>query len=268
MQPMTTVALRAARKAGDIILRSFDKLDSLKVEVKQANDFVTQVDRNAEQIIIHALRKSYPNHGFLGEESGLKPGHGTGAEYLWVIDPLDGTTNFLHGLGHFAVSIACIYRNRAEHAVVYDPVRDEAFCASRGYGARLNGYRLRVSGRPGLNGALLATGIPFREDQKKYTEHYFNMLKALSENTAGIRRFGAAALDIAYVAAGRFDGFWEMGLQWWDMAAGCLLVTESGGLVSDLRGGNKYKETGNLVCGTPKCFKEILTRIRPCVEQI
>ena len=263
MQPMTTIA---ARKAGDSILESFDRLDSLKIEVKQANDFVTQVDKRAEKIIIHALKKAYPDHGFLAEESGLQPGKGAGAEYQWVIDPLDGTTNFIHGVSHFAISIACIYRGRAEHAVVYDPVRDEAFCASRGHGASLNGCRIRVSGRSTLNGALLATGFPFREDQQKYTENYFNMVKAVSRGTAGVRRFGAAALDLAHVAAGRFDGFWELGLQPWDMAAGCLLVKESGGLLSDLQGGNNYYETGFIVCGTPKCFKEILTRIQPWAD--
>ena len=263
MQPMVTIALRAARKAGEIITQSFDQLDALKVETKQANDYVTQVDRTAERAIIYILKKSYPTHSFLGEESGLQEGEGEGADYQWVIDPLDGTTNFIRGIPHFAVSIACLYRGRVEHAVIFDPMRDEEFCASRGRGASVNGRRLRVSGRRGLDGALLGTGLPFRDDQKVYTENYFNMLRILSQGTAGIRRPGAAALDLAYVAAGRFDGFWELGLREWDMAAGCLLVTEAGGLVSDLKGGNKHLETGHLVCGTPKCFKEMLTRIQP-----
>lgn len=263
MQPMVTIALRAARKAGDIITQAFNQLDALKVETKQANDYVTQVDRAAERAIIQVLKKAYPDHSFLGEESGFQEGKAEGADYQWIIDPLDGTTNFIRGIPHFAVSIACMYRGRIEHAVVFDPMRDEEFCASRGRGASVNGRRIRVSGLRGLDGALLGTGLPFREDQQMFAENYYSMLRTLSQGTAGIRRPGAAALDLAYVAAGRFDGFWELGLREWDMAAGCLLVTEAGGLIGDIKGGNKHLETGHLVCGTPKCFKEMLMRIQP-----
>ena len=263
---MVTMALRAARKAGEIITQSFDQLDALKVETKQANDYVTKVDKAAERAIIHILKKAYPDHGFRGEESGIHKGSGEGIDYQWVIDPLDGTTNFIRGIPHFAVSIACLYKGRVEHAVIVDPMRDESFSASRGCGASVNGRRLRVSGRRNLNGALLGTGMPFREDQQSYRENYYNMLNILSQETAGIRRPGAASLDLAYVAAGRFDGFWELGLKQWDIAAGCLLITEAGGLVSDLKGGDKYLEQGHIVCGSPKCFKEILTRIQPFID--
>ncbi len=268
MQPMVTIALRAARKAGDIITGSFDQLDKLKVETKQANDYVTQVDKTAEKAIIYTLKKAYPDHSFLGEEGGLLEGNPNGSDYQWVIDPLDGTTNFIRGIPHFAVSIACFYRGRVEHAVVFDPMRDEAFCASRGYGASVNSRRLRVSDRRSLQGALLGTGLPFREDQQLYADSYYQMLRVLSSGLAGIRRPGAAALDLAYVAAGRFDGFWELGLKRWDMAAGILLITEAGGLVSDPKGGNTHMDTGHLVCGTPKCFKEMLIRIQPIVNCI
>ena len=263
MQPMLNIALRAARSAGELIFRSIERLDALNVSEKDAKDYVSEVDRAAEQVIIAALRKAYPNHGILGEESGLQAGSGEGADYLWIIDPLDGTTNFLRGVPHFAVSIACKYRGRLEHAVVLDPVRQEEFTASRGQGAALNGRRIRVSNRKSLEGALLGTGFPFRDSQLDHLDNYLNMFRALVGDTAGIRRAGAASLDLAYVAAGRFDAFWEFGLSEWDMAAGALLVQEAGGLTSDFIGGHEFLDKGHIVAGNTKCFKAVLTAIAP-----
>lgn len=255
MQPMLNIALRAARQAGEYIVRASDRLDILAVSEKGSNDYVTEVDRAAEEIIIKLLQKTYPDHGFLAEESGSTD---KGGEYCWIIDPLDGTTNFIRGIPHYAVSIACQYQGRLEHAVVYNPVTREEFTASRGRGAQLNGRRIRVSGRTNLDGALLGTGIPFRNHQSDKLPAYLQTLGELAPQVAGIRRAGSAALDLAYVAAGRFDAFWEMGLQPWDMAAGLLLIQEAGGLVSDFEGGNRYLETGNVVTGNPKCFKHVL----------
>ena len=266
MEPMTNIALRAARKAGDIIVRATDQLDRVEVETKSANDFVSEVDRAAEREILFHLSKAYPDHAFLAEEGGA-----TGnpeSEYRWIIDPLDGTTNFLRGIPHFAVSIACEYRGKIEHAVVLDPVRREEFIASRGRGAQLNGRRIRVSNLANLDHALLGTGIPFRARQSEHLPAYTKTLEALAGSCAGIRRAGAAALDLAYVAAGRFDAFWEIGLSPWDVAAGSLLVREAGGLVADFNGGEGFMESGNIVCGNPKCFKAVLQVTRPALGHI
>jgi len=263
MQPMLNIALRAARGAGELILRSIERLDVISVNEKEAKDYVTEIDRAAEQSIVNALRKAYPNHGILGEESGLSEGSGEGTDYLWIIDPLDGTTNFVRGVPHFAVSIACKYRGRLEHAVVLDPIRQEEFTASRGRGAALNGRRLRVSSRKSLEGALLGTGFPFRDGQMDNLDSYLNMFRSLVGQTAGLRRAGAASLDLAYVAAGRYDALWEFGLSEWDMAAGALLIQEAGGLVSDFNGGHDFLEKGQIVAGNTKCFKAVLTAIQP-----
>jgi myo-inositol-1(or 4)-monophosphatase len=260
---MLNIALRAARSAGELIFRSIERLDVISVNEKDAKDYVTEVDRAAELSIVQALRKAYPNHGILGEEGGLLEGKGEGADYLWIIDPLDGTTNFIRGVPHFAISIACKYKGRLEHAVVLDPVRQEEFTASRGRGAALNGRRLRVSPRKSLEGALLGTGFPFRDSQLDNLENYLGMFRSLVGQTAGIRRAGSASLDLAYVAAGRFDAFWEFGLSEWDMAAGALLVQEAGGLVSDFTGGHDFLEKGHVVAGNTKCFKAVLTAIQP-----
>lgn len=259
MNPTTNIAVRAARQAGSVIMRSFGRLDTLSVAEKQANDFVSEVDRNAEQAIIDTLRRAYPNHAILAEESGA---HGTDA-YEWVIDPLDGTTNYLHGFPQFAISIALRHRGRLECAVVYDPLRDEMYTADRGGGALLNDRRLRVSDRKGLKGALIGTGIPFRD--QRYMDAYLGMLKALTRETAGIRRPGSAALDFAYVAAGRLDGFWELGLSVWDFAAGALLIQEAGGTVSDIRGGAHYLDSGNVIAANLKVHREMVETIRPHV---
>ncbi len=257
MHPMLNIAVRAARRAGNHIARAADNLDRLEVTTKAPNDFVSQVDYQAEQIIIEVLHEAFPDHAILAEESG-STGEG---DYQWIIDPLDGTTNFLHGFPQFAVSIALRHRGRLEQAVVYDPMRQELFTASRGGGATLNDRRLRVSKRSGLEGALLGTGFPFKQQQ--YLDAYLDTFRALFPMTAGIRRPGSAALDLAYVAAGRLDGFWEIGLKPWDCAAGALLIQEAGGLVSDFAGGNTFLDTGNLVAGNPKVFKAILQTIRP-----
>jgi myo-inositol-1(or 4)-monophosphatase len=260
MEPMTSIALRAARKAGEMIVRASDDLERVKVRAKNANDFVSEVDELAEQEIVKQLRRAYPDHAILGEESGRQGPEK--ADYLWVIDPLDGTTNFIRGIPHYGISIACIHQGRLEHAVVVDPVRREEFTASRGRGAQLNGHRIRVSRLPGLDGALLGTGIPFKGHQDSHLPEYAKSLSELAGQCAGIRRAGAASLDLAYVAAGRLDGFWELGLSIWDMAAGALLIREAGGLVSDLDGSENFLETGNIVCGNPKCFKAILQATR------
>ncbi|GGJ92529.1 type III secretion system regulator SuhB [Pseudomonas matsuisoli] len=263
MQPMLTIALRAARSAGELIFRSIERLDVISISEKEAKDYVSEVDKAAEQAIVAILRKAYPNHSILGEEGGMIEGSGEGADYQWIIDPLDGTTNFLRGVPHYAVSIACKYKGRLEHAVVLDPIRQEEFTASRGRGAALNGRRLRVSTRKGLEGALLGTGFPFRDGQMDHLDNYLNMFRSLVGQTAGLRRAGAASLDLAYVAAGRYDAFWEFGLSEWDMAAGALLIQEAGGLVSDFSGSHEYLEKGQIVAGNTKCFKAVLTAIQP-----
>lgn len=261
MQPMLTIALKAARKAGELIARATDKLDTLVVEEKNANDFVSEVDRAAEREIIYHLKKAYPDHAFLGEESG-ETGDAN-SEYRWIIDPLDGTTNFVRGIPHFAVSIGCEYRGQIEHAVVLDPIRGEEFTASRGRGAQLNGRRIRVSARKSLDGALIGTGILHKSRCEEYLPAYMQSLHQVAEKTAGIRRAGSAALDLAYVAAGRLDAYWELKLKPWDIAAGSLLVREAGGLVSDFNGGNDYMQNGNVVCGNPKCLKAVLQIVQP-----
>ena len=266
MQPMLTIALRAARKAGEIIARSVDQLDTLRIDEKSANNFVTEIDRASEKEIIYHLKKAYPDHAFLGEESGAS-GADT-AEYRWIIDPLDGTTNFIHGIPHFAVSIACEYRGQLEHAIVLDPIRREEFTASRGRGAQINGRRIRVSERKSLDGALIGTGIPFKSRCEAQIPAYVHSLQAVAEKTAGLRRAGAAALDLAYVAAGRLDAFWEMALAPWDIAAGALLIREAGGLISDFKGGNDYMDNGNVVCGNPKCFKGLLQLVQPHLKDL
>lgn len=258
MHPALNIAIKAARRAGQIINRASNDLDQIKVASKQPNDFVTEVDKAAEAAIIETLREAYPGYGILAEESGLTAGKGD-AEYQWIIDPLDGTTNFIHGLPQYAVSIALARGGVLEQAVVFDPNRNELFTASKGGGAFLNERRIRVSRRTRLGESLIGTGFPYRVFDKM--DLYLSIFKELCEKTAGQRRPGAAALDLAYVACGRYDGFWEFGLSPWDMAAGALLVSEAGGLVSDLRGEANYLETGNLIAGTPKVFAPLLKLI-------
>lgn len=261
MEPMINIALRAARRAGDRIVRASDELERLEVQSKGVNDFVSEVDLEAEREIVYHLHKAWPDHAILGEETGLTGNEN--AEFRWVIDPLDGTTNFLRGIPHYAVSMACMHRGKVEHAVVLDPVRREEFTASRGRGAQLNGRRIRVSKLDRLDNALLGTGIPFRGHCDERLEDYSRCIASLAGRCAGIRRAGAASLDLAYVAAGRLDAFWEIGLQQWDIAAGSLLVREAGGLVSDVDASDHYLDSGNIVCGNPKCFKAVLQTVRP-----
>jgi len=256
---MLTIAVRAARTAGDIIVRSMDRVNLLTITPKGRNDFVSEVDRQAEREIIYTLQKAYPTHAFLGEESGRQGPAKT--DFIWVIDPLDGTTNFLHGFPQFCVSIALLYRGRIEKGVIYDPLRQELFTAGRGAGASLNNRRLRVSKQNGLKGALLGTGFPFKD--QRHVDAYLGMMRDLMKDTAGIRRAGSAALDLAYVAAGRLDGFWEIGLKKWDMAAGLLMIQEAGGIVTDLEGKDKYFESGNVLTANPKLHQVMASVIEP-----
>jgi myo-inositol-1(or 4)-monophosphatase len=258
---MTNIAVRAARAAGKIQMQYFNRLDTLTVAKKGRNDFVSEVDRACEQEIIQILKAAYPGHAILAEETGSQPGNQQGNDYQWVIDPLDGTTNYLHGFPQFAVSIACRHKGDLISAVVYDPFKDEMFTADKGYGAYLNDRRLRVSNRKGLDGALIGTGFPFRD--QTHLDTYTQMFKAMISETAGLRRPGSAALDFAYVAAGRLDGFWEIGLSVWDFAAGALLVREAGGTVTDLSGGDKHMQTGNVIAGTIKVHGEMVRLLRP-----
>ena len=261
MEPMINIALRAARKVGENIVRAGDDLDRLEIKSKGVNNFVTEVDIKAEQDLIYHLQKSYPDHAILAEESGLTGSED--AEYRWIIDPLDGTTNFIRGIPHYAVSIACLHKGRLEHAVIVDPIRREEFTASRGRGAQLNGHRIRVSKLGSLEGALLGTGIPFKDHCDDQLGPYTKTVELLAGECAGIRRAGAASLDLAYVAAGRLDAFWEIGLAPWDIAAGALLVKEAGGLVADIDASDNYLSSGNIVCGNPKCFKAVLQVAKP-----
>lgn len=252
MHPMLNIAVRAARRAGTIISRASNRLHDLRVDRKGHQDYVTQVDRDAEDAIIDTLLGAYPDHAVLAEESGSRGQ----SEYEWVIDPLDGTLNFMHAYPQFAVSIALRVRGRLDQAVIYDPVRDELFTASRGAGAQLNGHRIRVTTCQHLDRALLATGFPVRRAEQ--LADYLPSFAAMLAQCADVRRAGAAALDLAHVACGRLDGFWEFGLKPWDIAAGALIVQESGGLVGDPAGGETHVECGHVVAANPKLFRQVL----------
>lgn len=260
MHPMLTIAVKAARRAGSIINQASQNLDLLTVSKKSHSDYVSEVDGAAEAAIIKVLHAAYPDHAILAEESGRQGDHEK-SEFLWIIDPLDGTTNFLHGFPKYSVSIALKHKGVLTHAVVYDPNMNELFTASRGTGAFLNDRRIRVSKRTKLEDCLIGTGIPFRD--LTHLDAYLAMFKDIVPRTAGIRRPGSAALDLAYVAAGRYDGFWEIGLAPWDMAAGCLLITEAGGLVGDLEGNGTFLESGQIIAGSPKVFSQLLQLITP-----
>jgi myo-inositol-1(or 4)-monophosphatase len=257
MHPMLTIAVKAARRAGGIINRGTRNLDIVSVKEKAANDFVSEIDREAEEAIIRTLREAYPDHSILAEESGASGK----SEYKWIVDPLDGTTNFLHGFPQYAVSIALMHREVVTQAVIYDPGRNDLFTASRGRGAFVNDQRMRVGKRP-LKGGLIGTGLPFKE-QPAHLEPYLAMLRDVMKGSAGVRRAGSATLDLAYVAAGRLDGFWEIGLSPWDIAAGSLMIIEAGGLVGDLEGESHYLTSGNIVAGNPRAFADLLRTIAP-----
>ena len=256
MQPSLNIAIRAARSAGDFIVRKMNKLPDLQIEIKSKNDFVTEVDRQAEARAIETLLKAYPNHSILAEESGEITGT---EDYRWIIDPLDGTTNFLHGFPHFAVSIACQMNGRLEHGVIYDPLKQELFTASRGDGATLNNRRIRVTNIKTTQGALLGTGFPFKNHNE--LEAFLKLFNEFFTSASDIRRAGSAALDLAYVAAGRLDGYWESGLKSWDIAAGALIVREAGGIVGDYVGGEKHLENGQVIAGNPKIYGDMLRKI-------
>ena len=258
MHPQMNIAIRAARAAGNAIIRQIDHVQDLPVNTKGRNDFVTEVDQQAENIIIETIHKAYPGHAILAEESGAQGSD----DYQWIIDPLDGTTNYLHGFPQYAVSIALKHKDKLEQAVVYDPLRQELFTTSRGQGAYLNDRRIRVSNQKHLEGALLGTGFPFKDQER--LEEYLKTFRAFFPMTAGIRRAGAASLDLAYVACGRLDGFWEFGLEPWDMAAGTLLIEESGGMVGDPDGNSSFLESGDIVAANPKIYTELLNKLGRC----
>jgi myo-inositol-1(or 4)-monophosphatase len=260
MHPMLSTAIKAARRAGSIINRGARDLDRLTITTKGPKDFVSEVDRAAETAIVETLLATYPDHAILAEEGTAKDAN-AGAEYLWIIDPLDGTTNFLHGFPQYCVSIAVRHKGQVTQGVVYDPVRNDLFTATRGRGAFLNDHRMRVSRRQHLKDCLIGTGFPYRDGAD--LEAYVAMMRAMMSATTGIRRPGAAALDLAYVAAGYYDGFWEIGLNPWDVAAGSLLITEAGGLVGDLEGENQYLFGGEVIAANPRIFAQIVNLLAP-----
>lgn len=254
--PLIHTAIKAARKAGDIMLQSLDRLDTINPTNKGYRDFVTDVDKRAEKEIIYLIKKAYPDHGIIAEESG---NYQSDSESVWIIDPLDGTRNYMHGIPHFSVSIGFKFKGRLEQGVVYDPIRQEMFSASRGQGARLNDRRIRVSETMHLDKALIGTGFPVHQPKDLLT--YLDQVKALFPQVANMRCSGSAALDLCYVAAARLDGFLEMNLHAWDLAAGAIIVKEAGGLVGDWQGAEDYLEKGAIVAATPKIFSALLKNI-------
>jgi myo-inositol-1(or 4)-monophosphatase len=261
MHALLNVAVMAAHSGGDTLIRNLNKIDKIKVEQKGRNDFVSEVDRMAEQAVISVIHKHYPDHAIMAEESGAQGD----SEYLWVIDPLDGTTNYLHRFPVFCVSVGLMHKGRLEHGAVYDPMRQELFTASRGQGAHLDGRRIRVSNNTLLERALIGTGFPFRESNKSLPP-YMKMLENAIMHTAGIRRAGAAALDLCYVAAGRLDAFWETGLSIWDMAAGALIIREAGGIVSGLDGSENFLQSGHVLTGSPKIYSSLARLFGPDIK--
>ncbi len=263
MEPLLNIAVNAARLAGDLIMRYLDQASHLKINAKNSHDFFTEIDVKAEQLIISAIHKAYPAHGILAEESGFQAGDG---ESLWIIDPLDGTSNYLHGFPFFSVSIALQVKGRIEHGLVYDPLRHECFAASRGRGARLNDKKIRVSKQTQLNGSLLATGVPIRD--LDLAQKYWPVIQSLYGLCSGVRRTGSTALDLAYVASGRLDGLLKFGLSSWDVAAGSLLIKEAGGLVSNAFGEDDFLNSASIAAGNPKIFKAILQTISPTMKAL
>jgi myo-inositol-1(or 4)-monophosphatase len=260
LHPMLNIAIKAARSAGNIISRASMGLDLIKVNTKAPNDFVTEVDHHAEAAVIETLLEAYPGHAILAEESGRSHG-AKDSEYLWIIDPLDGTTNFIHGLPMFSVSIALAFRGQLQQAVVYDPARNDLFFASKGRGAFLNDRRLRVSKRNRMADALIGTGFPFRRGD--HFKRYMQMLEMVMLACAGVRRPGSAALDLCHVAAGHYDGFFEPGLSPWDMAAGALMVTEAGGLVGNFTGESDFLYQREVIAGNPKIYGQLVQMLAP-----
>ena len=257
---MLTTAVKAARRAGNIINRGARDLDLLTVTAKGPKDFVSEVDREAERVIVETLHATYPDHAILAEE-GTGRDKNVAAEHVWIIDPLDGTTNFLHGFPQYCVSIALAHKGVVTQGVIFDPVRNDLFTATRGRGAFLNDRRIRVSRRQHLRDCLIGTGFPFRDGS--FLDTYLQMMRTMITHTAGLRRPGAAALDLAYVAAGSYDGFFEVGLNAWDVAAGSLLVLEAGGLIGDLQGEGDYLHGGQVIAANPKIFSQMVQTLSP-----
>ena len=260
MHPMLNIAVRAARRAGTIILRSQPRLDMVKIDLKGRHDYVSNTDRDAEAAIIETLLKAYPDHEILAEESGARGK----SDFVWIIDPLDGTTNYLHTYPQFAVSIALSVKGQVEQGVIYDPIRDELFTASRGGGAQLNEKRIRVSRCQTLEQALLGTGFPIRDE--RLIDPFLKSLSAFLHRTDGVRRAGAASLDLAYVAAGRLDGYWEFGLKPWDIAAGALMVQEAGGMVGAIDPQQDVMVTGDILAATPRIHEEMRAVLSGCAR--
>ncbi|MEA3406156.1 MAG: inositol monophosphatase family protein [Pseudomonadota bacterium] len=263
MHPILNVATIAARSAGNQIMQHLENIERLNIEHKGKSDYVSEVDKEAEQIIIQTIQKYYPDHKIIAEESGHS-GSIT-SDFEWIIDPLDGTTNFLHKFPQFSVSIAVKEKGKLMHGCVFDPVRDEMFSASRGDGAKLNNYRIRATEQKTLENSLLGTGFPYHDFT--YIDSYMSSLKSFMQSTAGIRRAGSAALDLAYVACGRIDGFWEFNLKPWDIAAGALIAQEAGALVTDFNGGTNYLKSGNIMLANPKLYKEMAQTIAKTVPE-
>lgn len=259
--PYVNIAIEAAISAGKVVVQYFDRLDRLKLTEKSKHDFVSEADLHAERIIIHAIKTAYPRHAILAEESGNDPAD---SECRWIIDPIDGTFNFIHGIPHFCIAIALEIKGKIEHGVVFDPLRQELFVATRGRGAYLNDKRLRVSNTQQLSDSVVATNIPHAKESVDYQE-YLRPFGACLSACARVRHAGSAALDLAYVAAGRFDAYWAKGLKYWDIAAASVLVFEAGGLLSDFSGSEKYLESGNIVASTPKVFKGLLQTLNPTI---
>lgn len=259
MDPLLNIGIKAARRAGGLMMRYLDRLEQVSVEKKGRRDFVSEIDRMAEEEIIATIRYSYPGHRILAEESGASEGEdgASGEEWEWIIDPLDGTTNFLHTDPHFAISIGLRKGDTLHHGVIFDPLREELFTASRNQGAQLNSRRIRVSGKSSLNEALIGTGFSIRNLQK--LDDVMRVMRGLLPKVSNLKVSGSAALDLAYVACGRLDGFWEQGINAWDMAAGSLLVREAGGLVADFTGGQAYLDRGDIVAANQRMFNELLT---------
>lgn len=265
LHPMLNTAVKAARAAGAIISRASLDLDLLRINTKSPNDFVTEVDQAAEMAIIETLLQAYPGHGILAEESGREHG-AKDSDYVWIIDPLDGTTNFIHGFPVYAVSIALSFRGQIQQAVVYDPARNDLFYASKGRGAYLNDKRIRVSKRTRLSDCLIGTGFPFRKGDN--FKRYMKMFEAVMTQCAGLRRPGAAALDLCYVAAGYYDGFFETGLNPWDVAAGSLMITEAGGLIGNFTGESDFLHQREVVAATPRIYGQMVQLLSPFTRVI
>lgn len=261
MNPMLNIAIRAARKAGNVIIKGYERRDDIQAVSKSQNDYVTNIDKAAEAAIVEVIQKSYPTHTIISEEIGAIKGENS--DIQWVIDPLDGTTNFVKGFPHFSVSIAIRVKGRTEVGVVYDPIRNELFTAVRGEGAKMNELRLRIENKRELQGTVLATGFPFK--QARLMPMQLTLMSELSREVADFRRTGSAALDLCYVAANRVDGYFEMGLGAWDCAAGDLIVREAGGLVCDFSAGHNYLISGNIVAASARVMKDLLTKIQPCL---